>query len=246
MNGDWKPLLMSAALAAIVSAGGVFAALHWSGASAESDSRIHAYLLEHPEIMIEMQSALQRQADARAEREQQEALDKVGIKALFDPRVAFVTGPANARKSVVEFFDYNCGHCRNSFPAVKKFYQAHKADTRFAFIELPIFGQASVDAARSSLASRNQADKFVAFHFALMGQQGAIDPSNTVEAAKAAGLNVNKLMADLKDPAINSDLVAARALAERIKLNGTPLFVVNGKVHSGEITLAELEQLTRS
>jgi len=246
MNGNWATLLTSAAVAALVSAGGVLAALHWSGASAPSDGRIHGYLLKHPEVMIEMQNALQRKADERAQEEEQAALDKIGLRALFDPRVAFVTGPANARKSVVEFFDYNCPHCRNSFPVFRKFYEAHKNDTRFAFIELPIFGQASVDAARSALAARNQPDKYVAFHFALMAQKGEINPSNTIEAAHSAGLDVNKLMADLKDPAIVPELVAARALAERIKLDGTPLFVVDGKVHTGEITLEKLEQLTKS
>lgn len=65
------------------------------------------------------------------------AVAKVGIKAFFDPKIAFVTGPENAKTTLAEFFDYNCPYCRASVPALKKFYEAHKKDTRFAFIEFP-------------------------------------------------------------------------------------------------------------
>ena len=41
-------------------------------------------------------------------------------------------------------------------------------------------------------------------------------------------------------------MAEAHALAERVKLTGTPLFIVNGKVHSGEVTKDELEQLWKS
>ncbi|MBV8976223.1 MAG: DsbA family protein [Alphaproteobacteria bacterium] len=247
MSANWKSLVASAAVAALVSVAVAFAMLHWSRATASSDRQIHSWLVAHPEVLFEMQAAYQRKSDQRDEqalKESQAAVDRLGLKTFFDPRVAFVSGPANARNSVVEFFDYNCAHCRNTFPAVMKFYEAHKADTRFAFIELPIFGPASNNAARSALAARRQPDKYVAFHFALMSQRGAIDPANTIDAAKQAGLDVNALMAALKDPAVDVELNAAHALAERIKLDGTPLFIVNGKVHSGEIALKELEQLT--
>ena len=46
--------------------------------------------------------------------------------------------PRRRQKSVVEFYDYNCPYCRASLPAVVKFYEAHKDDTRFSFIEFPI------------------------------------------------------------------------------------------------------------
>ena len=65
-------------------------------------------------------------------------MKKIGQDALFNPAVAFVTGPANAKTTLVEFYDYDCPYCRASLPAVKKFYEAHKNDTRFSFIEFPI------------------------------------------------------------------------------------------------------------
>jgi protein-disulfide isomerase len=242
--------LRNAALAgfvgAIVTAGAVLGAARLGYFPAPSEKQFHAYLMAHPEVLIEMQSKLQSDSDEADAHDVQTAVDKLGVDHLLDPNVAYVTGPADAKKTVVEFFDYNCAHCRHTFPVIQKFYEAHRNDTRFAFIELPIFGQASDNAARSALAARRQPGKYVAFHFALMGESGAIGPAETVDAAKKAGLDVNQLMADLKDPAIAKQMAASHALAERVKLDGTPLFIVNGKAHPGEVTKDELEQLWKS
>ena len=51
-------------------------------------------------------------------------MKKLGLNAFFDPKIAFVTGPADAKKSVVEFYDYNCPYCNASLPAVEKFYSS--------------------------------------------------------------------------------------------------------------------------
>ena len=117
-------------------------------------------------------------------------MKKLGQAALFDPALAFVTGPADAKKTLVEFYDYDCPYCRASLPAVKKYYDAHKKDTRFSFIEFPIkqlHGESAVLAARASLAARRQPAHYMDFHFALLGQEGAITPDMiAAEAARPA------------------------------------------------------------
>ena len=246
MTGQRRIAALAGLLGAVVATGAVFGAARLGYFPGPSDRQFHAYLLAHPEVLIEMQAKMQADSDAEETKDTQNAVDKLGLAHVLDPKVAYVTGPADAKKTVVEFFDYNCVHCRHTFPVVQKFYEAHKGDTRFAFIELPIFGQASDNAARSALAARRQPGKYVAFHFALMGETGEIGPNETVDAAKKAGLDLDRLMADLKDPAITQQMAEAHALAERVKLTGTPLFIVNGKAHSGEVTKDELEQLWKS
>ncbi len=109
----------------------------------------------HPELAAAMMGRYQALEEARQKDQQQAALGKVGQKAFFDPAIAFVTGPADAKKTLVEFFDYDCPYCRASLPAMTKYYEAHKADTRFSFIEFPIqqlHGPGAVLAAKASLA----------------------------------------------------------------------------------------------
>jgi protein-disulfide isomerase len=129
---------------------------------------------------------------------------------------------------------------------VKKFYDAHKNDTRFAFIEMPIFGKDSNNAARAALAARRQPDKYVAFHFAMMAEAGSIDASSMIDAAQKAGLDIGKLTDDVKDPALTKQLTDVHTLARRTGINGTPFFILNGKAHEGEVTEEDLKALSKA
>lgn len=212
---------------------------------AASDARLHAYLMRHPTVVFDMVAKAQAEEAAKAQSEHQKALDKLGVKAFFDPAVAYVTGPANAKNTFVEFFDYNCVHCRNSFPAVKKFYEAHKGDTRFAFIELPINGDASTMAATAAIAARAQGDKYLALHFALMGEKSAIDPQLLFEDARKAGLDTAAITKAMGEPRVEKALKAGRNLAAEAGVSGTPAFIVNGKAVDGEVTDADFKRLVK-
>ena len=211
-----------------------------------SDARLHAYLMAHPKLAYEMQATSEAQDAEEARLQEQAAVKRLGLKKFFDPAVAYVTGPANAKNTFVELFDYNCGHCRNTYPAVRKYYEKHKNDTRFAFIDFPIFGEASMNAARTAVAARRQGDLYLAFHFALMSEgKEAIDRDILLTNAKKSGLEVTRLSTDILDPATDKSLLAALRLAREAKFRGTPVFIVNGKVHDGEISEAEIKELTR-
>jgi protein-disulfide isomerase len=206
---------------------------------------MHAYLLAHPDVIVEMTNKLQAQQDAQDDNTRQRAVNKVGLKAYFDPRVAFVTGPANAKTTVVEFYDYNCPYCRASVPAMRKFYQMHK-DVRFAFIEFPIKGPQSTAAARAAMAARKQPDKYVAFHFALMSQDGLVDQNAVFSIAKKTGLDVTKLKTDMASPSVDYALAAAHTLAQASGIDGTPAFIVNGKIREGAVTDDDLAQMAKA
>jgi protein-disulfide isomerase len=244
MTEQWKAAawggLGGAALAVVV----LFAAVKL-GLVPGSDTAMHDYLMAHPAILVDMQNKLQLQQDEATAAAEQAAVNKIGMKAFFDPRVAFVTGPANAKTSVVEFFDYNCPYCRQSVPAVKSFYEAHK-DARFSFIEFPIKGNDSILAARAAMAARKQPDKYLAFHFLLMNEANIVDQNLLFADAQKAGLDVAKLQADMNDPRIEVSLTAAHALADAAGVTGTPVFIVNGKIREGAIDSALLAKLAKS
>lgn len=79
-----------------------------------------------------------------------------------------------------------------------------------------------------------------------MGEDGEIGPDQIVDAAHKAGLDINKLMADLSSPEINKEMAAAQALAARTGITGTPFFLLNGKAHSGEVDEADLKTLSET
>jgi len=207
---------------------------------------IRGYLLGHPEILAEMTERLQLLQDAQDKAKAAATMKKVGMAAFFDPRIAFITGPADAKKSVVEFYDYNCPYCRLSLPAVEKYYQAHKNDTRFAFIEFPIKGPDSIVAARVALAARLQPDKYLALHFALMNETELVTEAMSFAAAEKAGLDMTKLRTDMQKPEIDAAIAASKALAARAGIDGTPTFIVNGVMHPGAVDDDTLKNLAES
>jgi protein-disulfide isomerase len=202
-----------------------------------NETQLHAYLISHPQLVGEMNDAAQKIEDAKTAAAQAATMKKLGIDTFFDPRIAFVSGPADARNTLVEFYDYDCPFCRASNPGMIKFHDAHQKDTRFALIELPlsIHGPDAQFAARLSLAARLQPDKFFALHYALMGTDNPVDQPTALAIAKKLGFDMTKLQADMQRPEIEQILAASRDLARKAKIDGTPTFIINGTMFPGAL-----------
>jgi len=203
-----------------------------------NDNQMQAYLLRHADILPVMLNRAQAMEEIKQQAEQAAAMKKLGQAAFFDPAVAFVTGPADAKNTLVEFYDYDCPYCRASLPAMKKFYEAHKNDTRFSFIEFPIkqlHGESAIFAAKASLAARRQPAQYMDFHFALLGHEDQVSEEDIYAEAAKAGMDVNKLKADMKDPGIEKTLNASIELAHKAGIDGTPTFIFNGKFRPGMV-----------
>jgi len=248
MQQDWKLVALGglggAAIAVVI-----VVAMAWMGALPESrersDARIHEYLMRNPGVIVDMTNKLQADQQASEDAARQAATDKLGMNAFFDPRVAFITGPEKAKTTVVEFFDYNCPYCRASLPAVKHFYATHKKDARFAFIDFPIKGPNSVLAARAAIASRKQPDKYIALHFMLMNEEDLVTPDIIFADAKRAGLDVDRLKKDMMDKSVDAAIAASRGLAAAAKVDGTPAFIINGRMREGAINDTILGHLVK-
>jgi len=210
-----------------------------------NDRQMQTYLMRHADLAPAMMGQAQALDDMKQKAAQAAAIKEVGHAAFFDPKIAFVTGPAGAKKTLVEFYDYDCPYCRVSLPAVRKFYEANKNEVRFSFIEFPIktlHGESAMQAARASLAARRQPDRYLDFHFALLGQEESVTEDMIYAEAAQAGMDVNKLKADMKDPEIEKALTASIAFAHKVGVDGTPTFVFNGKLRPGAVddeTLAD-------
>jgi len=73
------------------------------------------------------------------------------------------------------------------------------------------------------------------FHFALLALEDSITEEMIYAEASRAGMDVNKLKADMADPAIEKSLQSSIALAHKVGVDGTPTFVLNGKFRPGAL-----------
>src|SRR5216684_993759 len=125
--------------------------------------------------------------------------------------------------------------------------KAEEADPqlRIAYKEFPILGPNSTFAAKAALAANKQG-KYVAFHKALYEVHGAVDPGKVKEVAIAVGLDMDRLNADMADPAIRAVIAKNLALAEALRINGTPGFVMGDQILRGATDFETLQSMIRT
>lgn len=238
-------MILASALGGALLAVALVYAMASSGMMPINDRQMQTYLMLHPDLAMAMMGRYQTLEDEKERAEKAAAMKRVDPAAFFNPAIAFLAGPANAKKTLVEFYDYNCPYCRQSLPAVMKYIASHP-DTRVSFIEFPIKGEASNIAARAALASRLQPERFLPFHYILMSEKDLVDEQIIYADAVKAGLNLAKLKADMQRPEIAKAVDDSHALAKKAGINATPSFVLNGKLHEGAVDDAELAALLKS
>lgn len=190
--------------------------------------RVHAYLLEHPEVIREAADKL-REKDRLAEaKASSDALTKYRDQLEHDPR-DFVANP-NGKVTVVEFFDYRCGYCKLAAPQVVKLIAEHP-DVRFVFKEFPIFGDLSDTAAKIALTPQVKA-KGLDIYKSWMAEKALTDASLD-KHLQDAGIDPQAARKSATDPAIQRQLVDTRSLAAALKLEGTPAFIIGNTVVPG-------------
>ena len=143
-----------------------------------------------------------------------QALIKSHADVLFRDVDSPVGGNSDGDVTLVEFFDYNCPYCRQMAPMMT---QAESADSRLRVVykEFPILGPNSKFAAKAALAAHKQG-KYLAFHKALFQVRGTVDPSKVTEVAATVRLDVDRLKADMEDPAIAALIEKNLALAQAL------------------------------
>jgi protein-disulfide isomerase len=206
----------------------------------EIEGIIKSYLIQNPDVIIEVTKELEkRQTALQAEEHKKVIVDKKA--SIFAAATDFSTGSkAKGSISVVEFFDYNCGWCKKAVEELNKLTAADPS-VRIVLKELPIFGENSTVAAKAAMASVRQG-KYWDFHVALMKEK-QVGKDNVFKIAEKVGLNVDKLKADMADPAFDAALKENSAIAQALGIEGTPGFVVDTKVNVGFVPAEGLKSM---
>ncbi len=223
----------------------VLAAAPWVGGGGGAfDQKVRAYLLEHPEMLQEMSAALQtKQDNAQADAINRRAAASPALLAVDADDPAF--GPADARVTVIEFFDFRCPGCKATAPEVLRLMEAHP-DVRFVFKDWPILDRgtevASHYAARAAAAAHRQGRYLPVFR-ALMAEP-ALDPAAVDRILVENGVVLSEAERAMESVEVARHLTEIQASAQALGLVGTPTFFINGRA-SPSIQPAEIDRAIR-
>ena len=187
---------------------------------------------ERPEIILEALRTLEAKAEAAKSGAAKDALKSMAAD-IFRHKDDPVGGNPDGDITLVEFFDYNCGFCKRAHPGIVKLLK-EDGKIRYVYKEFPILGAGSLLAARAALAARDMG-RYKKFSNALMESKGTLNSERIFSIAKATGLDVDKLKAQIesgKDAA--NDIVRRNyKIAEALDINGPPAFIVGDQVIRG-------------
>lgn len=194
---------------------------------------VREYLIAHPEVIAEAIQALQQ-------KESQAWVDNAKKEIIANQEEIFKSnspaiGSETPKVILVEFFDYNCPHCRAMHSMLQEIAAKNK-DLRLIYKELPVLGETSLFAASAALASREQ-NKYHEFHEKLMTSDGALSDEKVLSIAKESGVDIEKLQKDMKNPKIIEELQRIQKLAMQLGIRGTPTFVIGRAPGTKEMTV---------
>lgn len=163
-------------------------------------------------------------------------------RTFYEDNYAPQVAPAGYDVTIVEYTDYQCPYCRVTHGALSQLLSSDKK-VRLVYRDWPIFGAPSQRAARLAIASKWQ-NKHEPFHDALMKTPRPLTEQSMQAAARKAGVDWNRLIADLNQHGfeIQSFLNRNDDQANELGFEGTPGLIIGSKVFEGALTLEQLKR----
>ena len=208
--------------------------------SPKLEQQVLEIIKRHPQVVIDSIRAYQAEkAHAQNLAQWQKYLSqpvKVNIQN------APILGADDASLTLVEFADFQCPFCMRVQPTIKALLEKHKGQMRLVYMHLPLPMHSTAKAAAMAAWAAGQQGKFFEYHDRLFALKGKIRPENYEQIAQDLKLNIAKFNNDRQSPQALAQVEADQQQAEKLDINGTPTFVLNGVLMPGVFTVEDFEE----
>tara|TARA_B110000971_G_scaffold217054_1_gene253165 strand:- start:672 stop:1412 length:741 start_codon:yes stop_codon:yes gene_type:complete len=209
--------------------------------SAEQEKAIEKliadYFVANPEKLGDALDSMQAHYQEKEQQRMAQTLED-SADALYRTASDFTLGPADAPITIVEFFDYNCGYCKRALAPLMQTLDEND-DVRLVFKELPILSPDSRLAAKTALALDDPLT-FLSYHTKLMTHKGSVNQTVIDKTLTDLKLSPKAIAKKSKSKDIAKAIEDTSELAERLGINGTPAFIINGSLYPGALEAADL------
>jgi protein-disulfide isomerase len=147
-----------------------------------------------------------------------------------------VQGRSNGPVTLVEYGDYECPYCGQTYPIVREIQNQLKRHLRFVFRNFPLVqvhphAQQAAEAAEAAGGQK----KFWQMHDILYENQQALDHYHLIEYANMLDLDIEKFNNDLLGHKYAEHIHEDFVSGVRSGVNGTPTFFINGIRYNGPL-----------
>lgn len=192
------------------------------------------YLIQNPEVMLEVQEALNQKQEHKNAESRSATITSMKDQIFNSPDDA-VLGNPKGKVTLVEFFDYNCGFCKKSYPDIQTLIK-NNPELRVVIKDFPILGADSVKAhlvARAFL--RLMPIKYAAFHNDMLTTDGRATEEKAIKTAVKLGVDEQTLRKTMKDEKLQQAFIDNGQLAYALNINGTPSYILGDEVLVGAV-----------
>jgi protein-disulfide isomerase len=206
---------------------------------------IDKYLSDHPEAIAKaIQTLIAKRNPAPTADVNAKAAIADNVRALYSAPLQTAFGAAEGAPTLVEFFDFNCGYCRQALTATLTLL-SEDSSLRIVLKEYPILGADSAEAAKVAIAlqmQRADAAASLEFHRRLLTRRGKIDRAAALAVAGELGFDAEQLGKDAASPEVSEALQQNMRLASALGVRGTPAYVVGDSVVAGAVGAPALKE----
>ena len=162
------------------------------------------------------------------------------VHYTFDLSESPSKGPPSASIKVVEFADFQCGHCAKLAKVIEQLAQEMGQSLHFVFKQFPMTRHPFAHyAARASLAAHRQ-HQFWRFHDLLFKHQFELSESMIDGFVKKLGLDMDVYARDRESSVTYDQIARDRKEAITAGLRATPTLYINGRTYTDSKSLDAL------
>lgn len=157
------------------------------------------------------------------------------------PESCFIAGPANAKVTIQEFVDFECGYCAKASKTAKELVKAYPSQVKLVLKNMVVHDSA-MGAARAFEAACMQKPELANQLQSQIFENRLRGEDDILAAAKKIGLDIDRLKTDMKSEKVAAILAEEERQAREVhKFTGTPSFVVGDEKIQGAVPLEELK-----
>ena len=201
---------------------------------------IEDYLVNNPRILERVSAALEAEVTAARVAETKAALEELRPR-IYEAADQIVIGNPDGDVTLVEFFDYNCGYCRQALPDLAALLEEDK-NLKVILKEFPILSEGSLEAAQVALQVADGDADYWAFHQSLFTSRGQVDGQTALGVAEAMGMSRVPLELGMKSPKVKQQITDSYEIAQALGISGTPSYILGDEVIPGAIGVDQLRE----